>query len=436
MQRTNITFISLAKILFFFTILVNFSCKKNESSGISPKVEVKYEGKKAILYRNGSPYHIKGGGGMEHFEQLASIGGNSVRTWSLYDADSILDEAQKHGLTVTLGIEIGRPHWGVDFNYWNWTEVNKKIEELKPVIEKYKSHPALLMWGVGNEVELQGGNKYLIYFIINRIAKMIKEIDPDHPTLTAVNSRIVGRSRYLLPSIDIMGYNGFDLIPEFYERNKNYRSDGWGRAYVFTEWGPPGHWEVQETEWGAPLEMEVGDKVKYLEWYWDLMNQDTLAFLGSYSFFWGNKTEITPTWFSHFSPEGAKSETFAFLQTKWTGRAPQNLPPRVSPILLNEKTPPWNTYLVSDSLYTVSATVTDPENDPITYKWEIWPEEIQFHGKNIYHYNMVDQFVNNDSSSVVFKAPKNDGAYRLYVYAFDDHENFGYVNLPFYVINR
>jgi beta-galactosidase/beta-glucuronidase len=58
-----------------------------------------------------------------------------------------------------LGIEVGRQSWGADFNYWKFWEVSKKIEELRPIIEKYKDHPALLMWGIGNEVELFGGGK-------------------------------------------------------------------------------------------------------------------------------------------------------------------------------------------------------------------------------------------------------------------------------------
>src|SRR5213083_2699901 len=57
------------------------------------------------LLRDGKPYFIKGGGGGASKELLARLGGNSFRTWGVGD-DTMrqLDEAQKLGLTVTLGI--------------------------------------------------------------------------------------------------------------------------------------------------------------------------------------------------------------------------------------------------------------------------------------------------------------------------------------------
>jgi hypothetical protein len=63
--------------------------------------------------------------------------GNSMRTWSFHNAKKLLKEAEKHGLTVTLGLEIGKPYWGEDFNYWNIIKVDEKIEELRPYIEAY-----------------------------------------------------------------------------------------------------------------------------------------------------------------------------------------------------------------------------------------------------------------------------------------------------------
>jgi len=416
--------------------LLFLSCEESKINDKVPLVEVKYKNGHAELYRNGLPYHIKGAGGTEHLEKIALYGGNSIRTWSLHNAKELLDEAQKYGLTVTLGLEIGRPYWGEDFNYWNLIKVDEKIEELRPFIKAFKDHPALLMWGVGNEVALKGGNRYLVYYIINRVAKMVKEVDSNHPVMTAINSQIIGRSKYLMSHIDILGYNGFSLIDEFYEGNKNYVEKGWDKAYLFSEWGPPGHWEVEDTEWGAPMEMSNEEKLYYMERYWKLMNRDSIAFLGSYAFYWGNKYEITSTWFSHFSVEGLEAGSVDFLKSSWLGETFENSAPSISKIVINNKAPEINLYLKADSLYSAETFVEYQEKNTLKYRWEIRPEESKFYELDQYHYNMKYLMVNDDAELIEFKAPKNEGPYRLFVFISDDKGKFTSQSIPFYVVNR
>ncbi|HSF53650.1 MAG TPA: glycoside hydrolase family 2 TIM barrel-domain containing protein, partial [Algoriphagus sp.] len=150
--------------LFFIAFILFTSCNKEDAKNQNPTVEVKYINGKAQLYRHGEPYFIKGAAGTEHLNLVAEFGGNSIRTWSLDDADRILDEAHALGLTVTLGLDIGRPAWGNDFSYWKFWEIDNQIEQLRPFIEKYKNHPALLMWGVGNEVKVYGGGARPVVF--------------------------------------------------------------------------------------------------------------------------------------------------------------------------------------------------------------------------------------------------------------------------------
>jgi len=50
------------------------------------------------------PYYVKGVGGTVHLPLAAKIGANSIRTWGIDDAQKILDEAHKYGLTVMLGM--------------------------------------------------------------------------------------------------------------------------------------------------------------------------------------------------------------------------------------------------------------------------------------------------------------------------------------------
>lgn len=404
-----------------------------------PTVEVRYQDGRAMLFRHGEPYFIKGAGGSEHLDKVAAYGGNSIRTWSIHDAERILDEAHALGLTVTLGLEVGRPAWGENFNYWKFWEVNKKIEELIPVIEKFKDHPALLMWGVGNELELKGGGKrFLIYYIINQIGKMIKEKDTNHPTMTAVpvpplRNRI-GSFRYIMPHIDILGYNAFERINSMYD--KIYGKKAWNKAYMVTEWGPTGHWEITDTEWGAPKELSMEGKVNLMKKNWTKMHEDSVYFLGSYAFYWGFKYEITHTWFSMFSEEGYESEQVHFLQYAWSGKKPENQAPKITHLSIDPGDKNDNVYLKAGEIYSAKVFAHDPEMDSLTYRWELRQEEYKFYETGIFQHNMDYYLLDESLKSIEFIAPKEEGDYRLFVFVFDGQGNFTAQNIPFYVFKN
>ena len=108
------------------------------------------------------------------------------------------------------------------------------------MVKKYKDHPALLMWSIGNEVDLFYSNTKV--WDVADIAAMIHEVDPNHPTNTVTagldpkDVLIMNRA----PDIDIYGINtyGMSIIRE------NIRAAGWDKPYIISEWGPNGHWEV------------------------------------------------------------------------------------------------------------------------------------------------------------------------------------------------
>jgi beta-galactosidase/beta-glucuronidase len=435
----------LKTALFLISFGLLFSCDNNDAKEKHPPtVEVRYNEGRAMLYRHGEPYFIKGASGTEHLDRLAEYGGNSVRTWSLHDAERILDEAHELGLTVTLGIEIGRPHWGNDFSYWKFWEVNKKIEELRPFIEKYKDHPALLMWGVGNEVkEYGGGGRFAVFLVIDKIAKMIKEVDPNHPTMTAVDA-FFNKNRLFLyksitPNIDIIGFNSFKVVDRIYQNI--YGDKGLGKAYILSEWGPDGHWEVTNTEWGAPKELRNSEKRKLMEKNWSTINKDSALFLGSYAFYWGSKQEATHTWFSLFSEDGLETESVNFLKYAWSGKKAKNLAPNIENLFIetSDGLVYDNVYLESNRKYTAMALADDPEGDSLSFKWEIRNEgnyflEVKNKDFSSTEYNMNYLFVEEKNNQLQFMAPKDEGPYRIFVFAFDGKGNVASYNIPFYVI--
>ena len=202
------------------------------------------------LTRDGKPYFIKGGGGDGPMKALADAGGNSVRTWGAEKAGAVLDEAQKNGLTVTLGIWLGPRRHGFDYN--DADQVAKQLEEARKAVLKYKDHPALLMWGLGNEMEgYDKGDDAAIWSAVDSLAAEVKRLDPNHPTMTVVaeigGDRVKNIHR-LCPSIDVVGinsYGGAASIP------KRYKAAGGEKPFVLTEYGPPGMWEIGQDRLGV-----------------------------------------------------------------------------------------------------------------------------------------------------------------------------------------
>ena len=88
------------------------------------------------------------------------MGANTIRTWGCgSNTLSLLDSAQKNGLKVMLGLWLrhGRPgaEGDDDFNYvTNKKGKKKQYDDIMEWVKMYKEHPALLLWGVGNEVIL------------------------------------------------------------------------------------------------------------------------------------------------------------------------------------------------------------------------------------------------------------------------------------------
>ena len=112
------------------------------------KVEVKKVDDQWVLMRGGEPYYINGAGGEGFMEELVEAGGNSVRTWSVDDAQEVLDKAQELGLTVMMGLWVQHERHGYDYD--NEKANQGQLEYFTKMVKKYKDHPALLMWSIGN----------------------------------------------------------------------------------------------------------------------------------------------------------------------------------------------------------------------------------------------------------------------------------------------
>ncbi len=99
--------------------------------------------------------------------------------------------------------------------------------------------------------------------------------------------------------------------------------------------------------------------------------------MGSYVFLWGQKQERTPTWYGIFTEKGEESEVMDVMQYLWSGSWPANKAPHVYSLQLNNKKAVDNIYLQAGKSYNALTVAIDPDNDKLSYRWEILPEPTQ-----------------------------------------------------------
>lgn len=425
----------IPSIIFLAFVFIPIAAFRNNLS-TPAKVEIKKDKNRFQLYRNGEPYFIKGAGGYDYYKQLKNHGGNSVRLWSTIGAKEYLDNAYEAGLTVTLGLDLALERHG--FNYSDKKAVKEQFEKLKKEILAYKDHPALLIWAVGNEVD-QFAKNYEVWNAVNDIAAYIHEVDPNHPTTTMMAGVPEPHIREMIkraPNIDILSINAFSDLP--YIRHKIVHS-GWKGPYFVGEWGASGYWEAPKTPWGAFLEETSTLKANVCEErYKKGIAANTDLCLGSYAFYWGFKQARTHTLLSLYLESGEKIGVVDKLQKQWTGEEASNQSPLIKPVGIDDKHVHKGIILTPSSSHMAFTEASDPDNDQLYYKWEILYESTEKkEGGDTENKPAIltGLILDGKGKQLSFKSPDKEGAYRLFVYVFDGHNNVATANAPFYVKN-
>ena len=383
------------------------------------------------LLRDGKPYFIRGAGGSASLSELAAAGGNSVRTWGSDDIDDLLDEAHALGISVTIGIWLGHERHG--FDYSDESQVKQQFEKARESVLRYKDHPALLLWGVGNEMEgFDAGDDPAIWKAVNDIASMIKQLDPLHPTMTVTaeigGERISNIEKYGT-AIDIHGINAYGGSPSIAER---YRASGANRPYILTEFGPPGAWEVAKSDWGAAYELTSAEKAqRYRESYQGAVLAAPGLALGSYVFIWGYKMEATATWFGMFLPDKSPLAAVDVMTEIWSGQPPENLAPAVKPLLVK-----GDTQLDPGAEVRVLSEINDPEAGDVSVRWvlrrELKGEQIGGDYRAMIP-DIEDAIMESRVDGALIRMPQEPGSYRLFLYVYDDAGKAATANVPLLV---
>jgi len=391
------------------------------------------------LLVDGKPFYVKGAGlEFGNQEALARNGGNSFRTWRTDNGretgQAVLDRAQANGLYVTMGLRVASERGG--FDYDDPVQVARQLERIKAEILLYKDHPALLMWAIGNELNLGAVNPK-VWDAVNQISEMIHQLDPNHPTMTnlaGLNPELAAQLKSRASSLNLIG---IQLYGDIARHPEILRQSDWTGPYIVTEWGPTGHWEVARTDWGAPIEDDSSQKAVLLnQRYRQYILNDQRQCLGSYVFLWGQKQERTPTWYSLFLESGESTAAVDSMHQLWTGTWPANQSPAISELQIDSRQANSNVKLDAGKIYNARIHAVDVDQDPLTFRWLVMQESSAKSVGGDYEDApaiITSEITDLGNGSIQFKAPTIVGNFRLFVYVYDGKGHAGHANIPFQV---
>ena len=432
--------------------ILTFLLSINVSAYTAPlKVTVEKQKGQYQLLVDDKPFQIKGVGLSSseggNYQALVNAGGNAFRTWSPANLEAELEAASKYGLKVAVGLGLKKQLQGFDYN--DKQAVAKQYAEITAVVDKYKDHPAVLMWVIANEPNLLvDENEKLvpvdpqIYQAINDIIEYIHRTDPNHPvtfTFAGADKQHVATAMKYASDVDIVSLQVYGDLEHLSEMIDNLALD---KPFMVTEYGPTGHWESPKTSWGREIEEPGAVKADTMlrRMNKNLRPNPSGKLIGDFSFLWGSKQERTPTWYGMINADGKLNARADAMSFYWTGKHPDNRAPRVSAITMNGISPEDSLVLKPGENGIVEVVVIDPDQDKLSTRW-IMTGEVGIKSQGGFfeatpeEYPLVIHSKQHEKGkvSMSFTAPEKPGEYRMFAYVYDEKGKVGNANFPFMV---
>lgn len=248
------------------------------------------------------------------FRLLCETGVNHIIGWDTdkwYEQDKFdeltLDIANRYGIGVLMPFYL--PPEG---DYASQEFQNQLIEEAAIKIERFKNHPTLRMWGVGNEVLTEMPQEMHTDFLMfySSLAGMFHEMDPDHPVIyrdAEVN---------FMPEISSLLLNPAEERPWLLYGMNIYSLE---LERILDEWPA---WEIDRplfiTEFGADPSWEGGRALNYVS-MWRMIRSHPDFALGGAPYAWTTEgpEPVDKIWGLMDSNSQPVDETFHQLSQDW-----------------------------------------------------------------------------------------------------------------------
>jgi hypothetical protein len=389
------------------------------------------------LCQDGRPLLIQGAVGWTQLDQLTAAGANAVRIGA---NEKQLDQARRLGLGALVGLPLGIPRAG--FDYGDPAKVTAQRERIRQLVLQLREHPAVWLWAIGNEPTIftPPDQRERLWKEVNRIAEMIRSLDPHHPVIAVVGGEQwqdhLGELDAFCPALDAVGLNAYaDMLalPEALARQ------GWKRPYLITEFGPRGHWQVERNAWKARLEDSSTAKAAFYRQAYEHAVKDRPQCLGSFAFLWAWKMEKTHTWYGMFLEDGSRTAAVDVMTHLWRGQWPTNRCPALALIPI-ELTGAEAGDALAGGAFKAGATLrcrvraSDPEGDALKMTWDLRRDVADDPRVGGDHEplepSLPGAVVESDGDRATIRLPGSPGKYRVFVYARDGHGGAATANLP------
>lgn len=281
---------------------------------------------------DGKPFEIKGVGcgihrgknGEDYLKMAKEMGANVVRTWGTdQGTQEYLDRAAELGLKVIAGIWLNHATQDGKFSYRDDKEyVWAKRREILSYVTRFRNHPAVLMWGLGNETiyftKDEVERRELCAFM-EEMVQVIHRVDPNHPVVYASASKM--DFTYLardVPSLDVIGANEYSSVRSLHS---GWQDAGFDKPYLVTEYGPYTHHDRPcdvNRRASEPQDYQKAMLYRSLtEQIWEFGGYN----LGGVAFHLGETTQESMTWWN--LNEGQKKRpSYWVMYQLYTGQKP------------------------------------------------------------------------------------------------------------------
>ena len=430
--------IIISTFALFGVVLIGFFYinlgPKNTSIYSGPrKVSIEKKNGTYQFYKDGNPFIVKGGSGVDHIKELAESGGNTIMCWDTTKLEHVFKEAALYNVSVIIGLDL--PAANTDF-YNDRRNVADFYNAYMNIVTRYKDHPCLLAWCLGNEMALPSsfapGSFYKSY---NTILDQIHNVDPNHPVATSVVN--VSRERIIMlqwriPALDFYCLNIYNSIKTIDHLLKKI-SWLWNGPFLIGEWAPIGGWEASMTAWKAPIEYSSTRKSQlFYQFYNDYMPVKDGRFLGSVVYYWGHVQLTTQSWFSIFTKSGMQNEIKETLNDCWKDTITEHLSPKITSMLIDNLDGKNNIIITSGSKHrAVLETQSSKPSDTLQYKWEMYREDWNYPNGPP---SEMGLFADSTLPDTDFTAPLGEGPYRLFITVYNSKGYFATANIPIYVV--
>jgi hypothetical protein len=209
------------------------------------------------------------------YKLLKEMGANAIRLYHRgYNKEVLKDLYDNYGLYTIMGDYLGAytigsgADWYAGTDYTDSEQQKKMMQSVREMVETYKEESYVVMWVLGNENNYGNANNSrqkpdAYYTFVNKVAKMIKAMDPSRPVAICNGDLLfLDKVAKLCPDIDVYGANAYRGSHGFGDSMWRNLQEIWGKPVLITEFGCPAYHHRRDRQTAEDLQ------VKYLRSNW------------------------------------------------------------------------------------------------------------------------------------------------------------------------